>query len=146
MTDWGATVLPWSVIMTAVSTTRRVRTILCSAVIAALGASAHAAGVGDLNPVAEPADSPLYLLQNTQPATNAAGGGGAVAQGQAMKVTVQELVGIVSASTDDGKTWHRVKVGEAFTTGAIFRTGLKSAVTCRVGSDQMFTLESLSTI
>jgi hypothetical protein len=144
MTDWGVTVLPWSVIMTAVSTTRRVRTILCSAVIAALSASAHAARVGDLNPVAEPDDSPLYLFQNTQPATNAAGV--AVAPGQGMKVTVQELVGIVSASTDDGKTWHRVKVGESFGAGAIFRTGLKSAVTCRIGADQMFTLESLSTI
>src|SRR4051794_37357401 len=115
--------------MTAVSTTRRVRSILCTAVLAALGASAHAARVGDHAPVAEPQNSPLYLLQNTQPATNAAGGGAAVGQGQAMKVTVVELVGIVSVSTDDSKTWHRVKVGETFGQGAVLRTSLKSAIT-----------------
>jgi hypothetical protein len=65
---------------------------------------------------------------------------------QALSVTVKQLTGVVSASTDDGKTWKRVAVGDTFGPGTLFRTGLRSGVTCTVGSDQMFTLESLTTM
>ena len=65
---------------------------------------------------------------------------------QALSVTVKQLTGVVSASTDDGKTWKRVAVGDAFGTGTLFRTALRSGVTCMVGTDQMFTLESLTTM
>src|SRR5207253_217989 len=65
---------------------------------------------------------------------------------QNLSVTVKQLPGTVSASTDDGKTWKRAAVGDAFGPGTLFRTGLRSGVTCTVGSDQMFTLESLTTM
>lgn len=131
--------------MTAVSTARPFRAALAAAVLAALGTAAHAARIAEPAVAPQQEESPLYLLQDSRPASNPAGPGGAV-QGQALNVTVQELVGIVSASTDDGKSWKRVKVGDQYGPGTLFRTGLRSAVTCRVGTDQMFTLESLSTI
>lgn len=136
--------------------TARVRALLAPAVVLALGATPAAAGVRDVGPP-EPADvSPFFLLQDTQPAqpalapgqpaTEPAGAAADGQQGRTLRVTVRELAGTVTVSNDDGKTWTRAAVDDAFGPGSIFRTGLRSAVTCVVGTDQMFTLESLSTI
>jgi hypothetical protein len=128
--------------MAAVFSARRVRNLLLSAAIFGLGAAAHGARIGDDETVPVPSDSALYLLQDTRPAD----AGATKPAGVALQVTVAELTGIVSASVDEGKTWARVKVGATFGPGTLFRTGLRSALTCKLGTNQMFTLESLSTI
>ena len=147
--------------------TARVRALLGPAVLLATGGMPALAGVRDVGPQ-EPDDvSPFFLVQDTRPAQPATGaglpttrpgltatgpaatapaGGAADAQGRALRVTVKEVTGLVAISTDDGKTWKRAAVGDTVGPGAVFRTGLRSAVTCVVGTDQMFTLESLSTI
>ncbi len=114
----------------------RVRTLIASAVSLALGAPLSAADVGEREPASPDAAFPYYLLQDSQPATNAT----------ALAVKVTEVKGNVMASTDDGKTFKKVAVGDAFGIGTVFRTGLRSGVTCKVGADQMFTLESLTTL
>ncbi|HEX8913146.1 MAG TPA: hypothetical protein VF796_12375 [Humisphaera sp.] len=126
--------------------------VLAAGSVAALALSTAArAGLADIGDVSNNAYrpvSPLYLLQDSRPAD--AGPGAATlpaAPGQPAELVVRvtEVAGVVSASTD-GKTWKRVAVGDTYGAGASFRTGMRSAVTCRVGSDQMFTLESLSTM
>lgn len=119
----------------------RLRALLSSAALLALSAPAFA----DRNEAVEPdAYFPHYLLQDTQPTQPATGPN--LAEAQLLEVKVVDLKGNVMASVDDGKTFKKVAVGETFHVGTIFRTGLRSAVTCKMGTDQMFTLESLSTI
>jgi hypothetical protein len=121
--------------------TRRI-TGIAMAVLAGLSGLARAADVRsvDVRGGSAPAEHPLFLVQDTQP------GGNAAAKVDALPVRIVEMTGTVMVSTDDGKTFKKAAVGDSFGAGAVFRTGLRSAVTCRVGTDQMFTLESLSTI
>lgn len=130
---------------------RRTRVLLASAIAMATTSSlpATAANLGDRQAEDAQGARPTFLLQDTRPATDAAANttdSATAPAAQPLRVIVRELRGMVSASTDEGKTWKRVAAGDAFGPGAMFRTGLKSAVTCTVGTDQMFTLESLSTI
>jgi hypothetical protein len=99
--------------------------------------------------------SPAFaLLQNTQPALPPTTtpvlaplptpGPGAPAE--ALPVMVVEVVGKVSVSTDEGKTWKPALVNMKLSQGAQFRTALRSSVTCLIPPDQTFKLESLGTI
>lgn len=122
----------------------RVRALLASAIVAAC-ASPTFAGLGDGSTPSDPGSVfPHYLLQDTQPAGSQPATDPVSAM--ALEVKVVEVKGSVMASTDDGKTYKKVAVGEAFGMGTVFRTGLRSGVTCKVGADQMFTLESLTTL
>ena len=123
--------------MNAIATFRR-RCLLVGTVFG-LFASCGVVRAVTIDPALTDAGIVLFNFQDTQPAA-------ADGKPQALRVVVKEFKGMVSASTDDGKTWKKVAVGDTFGPGAIFRTGLRSGVTCTIGDRQAFTLEHLSTI
>ncbi len=89
-----------------------------------------------------------HAMQNSQPSQGARPGAPATvaSPAESMRVVVAEVKGIVNVSLDGGHVWKPATVDMIVGEGAIFRTGLRSSVTCVIPPDQQFTLESLGTV
>jgi hypothetical protein len=116
---------------------RLIRSAAAAVVAMMLGQSPAFALTQNTPPAGAPTTTPVLApLPTTGP--------GAAAE--ALPVLVVEIVGKVSVSTDEGKTWQPATANMKVSQGAQFRTGMRSSVTCVIPPDQTFKLESLSTI
>lgn len=88
--------------------------------------------------------SPLPLMaQDAPPATAPAA---AATTGQSLVAVVQAVEGNVRVKLTPDGAWQAATVGLELSEGAVIRTGLKSAIRCSIGTDQMFVLDRLGTI
>src|SRR3954452_17738184 len=116
---------------------RLIRSAAAAVVAMMLGQSPAFALFQNTQPVTPPTTTPVLApLPTTGPGAPA----------EALPVMVVEVVGKVSVSTDDGKTWKPAMADMKVSQGAQFRTGIRSSVTCVIPPDQTFKLESLSII
>src|SRR5262249_5668784 len=82
--------------------------------------------------------------QDTQPASTAPGE--VQPAGETMRVVVMEVEGTVRVRETPDAPWKPATVNMVLGEQAEFRTGPRSAVTCAIPPDQIFTLDRLGTV
>jgi hypothetical protein len=91
----------------------------------------------------EPVDAPAASQPATAPSEGDAAG---AAEGERLRVIVEEVKGLVQVREGAAQPWKRASVGMELGEGAEFRTGPRSAVVCTIPPDQTIVLDRLGTV